>query len=358
MEKSAHIFISYSHKDTETMQKIKQKLHNAGLDTWADENITVGTPIWQNAIAQAIETASSLLVLLSPNAKSSEWVQREINYSTTHNKPIIAMMIEGTEATSIPFSLIGSQYVDVRENLDAGMAKILPILKTYANLPSIISNVKQSRTVYTGGIRVLVVDDHHMVRSGLIVNLEAFDDIGVIGEAGDGETAVDMCRHSCPDVVLMDMIMPRMNGIIATGLIRKICPSTQVIAFTSFAEEEAVQDILKAGAIAYLLKNASGDELANAIRLAYEGKSTLAPEVAQILIKATTRPPKLGHDITEREREVLALMIEGLNNREIGERLVISSSTVKNHVSNILFKLDTTSRTQAVAIAVEHRLVE
>lgn len=107
----------------------------------------------------------------------------------------------------------------------------------------------------------------------------------------------------------------------------------------------------------YLMKNVSGDELASAIRRAHAGQSTLAPEAAQVLIRATTRPPALGHDLTERELEVLALMIEGLNNREIGERLVISSSTVKNHVSSILAKLGTTSRTQAVALAVEHRII-
>lgn len=207
-------------------------------------------------------------------------------------------------------------------------------------------------------IRVLIVDDHHMVRRGLIVLLEEFDDLEIVGEAGDGEMAVDMCRNKCPDVVLMDMIMPRMDGITATGLIRKACPTTQVITLTSFTEEAHVNAILKAGAIGYLLKNVSGNDLASAIRRAKDGESTLAQEVAQILIKATTRPPALGHDLTDREREVLALMIEGLNNREIGEQLIISSSTVKNHVSSILSKLDTTSRTQAVALAVEHGILD
>jgi NarL family two-component system response regulator LiaR len=158
-------------------------------------------------------------------------------------------------------------------------------------------------------------------------------------------------------VVLMDMIMPRMDGITATEHIRQACPDTGVIALTSFSDEENVQAALKAGAIGYLMKNISGDELANAIRRAAAGESTLAPEAAQVLIRATVRPPALGHDLTDREREVLALMIEGLNNREIGEQLVISSSTVKNHVSSILGKLGTTSRTQAVALAVEHHIV-
>jgi DNA-binding NarL/FixJ family response regulator len=207
-------------------------------------------------------------------------------------------------------------------------------------------------------IRVFIADDHNMVRKGLQTLLEEFDDLEVIGEASDGEAALNACRDQCPDVILMDMLMPRMDGITATSKIREVCPQAQVIALTSFSDEANVQAALKAGVIGYLMKNVSGDELASAIRRAHEGQSTLAPEAAQVLIKATTRPPTPGHDLTERELEVLALMKEGLNNREIGERLVISGSTVKNHVSSILSKLGTTSRTQAVALAVEHRIVE
>lgn len=206
-------------------------------------------------------------------------------------------------------------------------------------------------------IRVLIVDDHNMVRKGLRTLLEEFDDVEVIAEAADGEMAVDLAKAQCPDVVLMDMVMPRMNGVDATVNIRRHCPNTQIVALTSFSDEDNVQAALKAGVVGYLMKNVSGDELASAIRRAHAGQSTLAPEAAQVLIRATTRPPALGHDLTERELEVLALMIEGLNNREIGEQLVISSSTVKNHVSSILAKLGTTSRTQAVALAVEHRIV-
>jgi NarL family two-component system response regulator LiaR len=206
-------------------------------------------------------------------------------------------------------------------------------------------------------IRVLIADDHNMVRKGLRTLLEEFDDVEVIAEAADGEMAVDLAKSQCPDVVLMDMVMPRMNGVDATANIRRHCPNTQIVALTSFSDEDNVQAALKAGVVGYLMKNVSGDELASAIRRAHAGQSTLAPEAAQVLIRATTRPPALGHDLTERELEVLALMIEGLNNREIGEQLVISSSTVKNHVSSILAKLGTTSRTQAVALAVEHRII-
>ncbi len=206
-------------------------------------------------------------------------------------------------------------------------------------------------------IKVLIVDDHNMVRRGLAVLLEDYDDLAVIGEANDGEMAMTFCQQNTPDVVLMDMIMPRMDGITATRHIRTAHPSTQIIALTSFNDEDSVQNALKAGVVGYLMKNVSGDELAEAIRRAHVGQSTLAPEAAQVLIHATTRPPTIGHDLTERERDVLLLMIEGLNNREIGEKLVISSSTVKNHVSNILGKMGTTSRTQAVALAVEYKIV-
>lgn len=207
-------------------------------------------------------------------------------------------------------------------------------------------------------IKVLIVDDHDMVRKGLIVLLENFEDFEIVGDAASGEAGVRLCQQRQPDVVLMDLVMPGMNGIATTQAIRQNYPDIQVIALTSFNEENTVQEALKAGAISYLMKNVSVDELATAVRKAYVGQSTLAPEAAQVLISATTRPPAVGHDLTEREREILGLMIKGLNNREIAEHLIISSSTVKNHVSNILSKLGTTSRTQAVAMAVENKIVD
>ncbi|MBC8170892.1 MAG: response regulator transcription factor [Anaerolineae bacterium] len=206
-------------------------------------------------------------------------------------------------------------------------------------------------------IKVLIVDDHDMVRKGLAVLLEDYDDLKIVGEVHDGQGALDECGRQPVDVVLMDMLMPRMDGVEATRRIRAAYPTTQVIVLTSYNSDDNVSQAFKAGAIGYLMKNISGDELANAIRRARQGESTLAPEAAQVLIRATTRPPAIGHDLTERERDVLLLMIEGLSNREIGERLIISSSTVKNHVSSILSKMGTTSRTQAVALAVEHRLL-
>jgi NarL family two-component system response regulator LiaR len=206
-------------------------------------------------------------------------------------------------------------------------------------------------------IRVLLVDDHAVVRSGLAAFLLAFDDMELVGEVGSGEEAVQVCERVQPDVVLMDLVMPGLDGAAATRAIREHCPGIQVIALTSFKEEDLVQRALQAGAISYLLKNVSADELAEAIRAAHAGRSTLAPEAAQALVQAAAQPPAPGHDLTPREREVLALMVEGLNNREIAENLVVSQSTAKFHVSSILSKLGVESRTEAVALAVQHRLV-
>ena len=206
-------------------------------------------------------------------------------------------------------------------------------------------------------IRVMLVDDHAVVRSGLGAFLLAFDDLELVGEAGGGEEAVRLCEQLEPDVVLMDLVMPRMDGAAATRIIRERCPQIQVIALTSFKEKELVQGALEAGAIGYLLKNVTADELADAIRAAHAGRSTLAPEAAQALIQATREPLSPGYDLTPREREVLALMVEGLSNPEIAKRLVVSPSTVKFHVSNVLSKLGVTSRTEAVALAVQHHLV-
>ncbi len=209
----------------------------------------------------------------------------------------------------------------------------------------------------TKPIRVMIVDDHAVVRSGLAAFLLVYDDMELVGEAEGGREAVDQCENLQPDVVLMDLVMPDMDGATATRAIRQRWPRVQVIALTSFREEELVQGALQAGAISYLLKNVSADELAEAIRSTYVGRPTLAPEAAEALIHAAAQPPKLGFDLTEREREVLALMVQGLNNLEIAERLVVSRSTVRFHVSNILSKLEAANRTEAVGLAVQHKLV-
>jgi len=208
-------------------------------------------------------------------------------------------------------------------------------------------------------IRVMLVDDHAVVRSGLSAFLLAFDDLELAGEASNGVEAVRMCEEVQPDVVLMDMMMPEMDGATATRAIRKHYPDVQVIALTSFKEDEIVQSALEAGAIGYLLKNISATELANAIRDAHTGRPTLAPEATKALIHTATHRslPTIGHDLTSREREVLALMVKGLNNSDIAERLVVSRSTVRFHVSNVLSKLQVTTRTEAVAVALQHDLV-
>lgn len=205
-------------------------------------------------------------------------------------------------------------------------------------------------------IRVLLVDDHDMVRRGLTTFLAVFEDLELAGEAKSGAEALRLAAEIQPDVVLMDLMMPDMDGATATREMRQRWPQTQVIALTSFPEPELLQRVLRAGAISYLLKNVSAEALHDAIVAAHAGRSTLAPEAAQTLIQAAAQPAPPGHDLTAREREVLALMVEGLNNTEIADRLIVSPSTIKAHVSSILAKLGAKSRSEAVALAVRHNL--
>ena len=206
-------------------------------------------------------------------------------------------------------------------------------------------------------IRVMLVDDHTMVRRGLATFLMVFDDLQLAGEAESGEAAVQLCAKALPDVILMDMVMPGMDGSTATRLIRRQFPQVQIIALTSFKESELIRTALEAGAIGYLLKDVSADEVARAIRAAHAGRATLSPDAAQALVESANQPPMPGLDLTEREREVLSLMIEGLNNTQIAGRLTVSPSTIKSHVSNILSKLGVASRTEAVTLALRKRIV-
>ena len=206
-------------------------------------------------------------------------------------------------------------------------------------------------------IRVMLVDDHTMVRRGLATFLKVFDDLELAGEAASGEAAIELCGQVLPDVILMDLMMPGMDGATATRVIRQQFPKVQVVALTSFKEQEGIQNALQAGAIGYLLKDVSADDLARAIRAARSGRATLSPEATQALVNAAKQPPVPGQALTERERVVLALMVEGLNNTQIAARLVVSPSTIKTHVSHILSKLGVASRTEAAALALRHRLI-
>ena len=208
-------------------------------------------------------------------------------------------------------------------------------------------------------IRVILVDDHAMLRKGLRFFLAGFDDLELVGEAASGSEAIQLCAELVPDVVLMDMVMPDMDGAAATKEIRQQTPTVEVIALTSFQEEDLIERALQAGAISYLLKNVSAQALAEAIRQAHAGHSTLAPEATEALVKATRqRASQHDYGLTERELEVLSLLVEGLSNAEIAERLVVSVATAKFHVRGILSKLGVSSRTEAVALALQQNLID
>lgn len=207
-------------------------------------------------------------------------------------------------------------------------------------------------------IRVLLVDDHAVVRTGLRSFFDLLDDIDVVGEAGDGREAIEQARDLQPDVVLMDLLMPNVDGIAATAVIRAELPETEVVALTSFIEEDKVTAALEAGASGYLLKDADAEEVAAAVRAAHAGEVHLDPAVARLLAerlrhRATTPEPE---PLTEREGDVLRLVGQGMSNKEIAAALVITERTARTYVSNILGKLGLASRTQAALYAVERHL--
>ncbi len=211
-------------------------------------------------------------------------------------------------------------------------------------------------------IRVLLVDDHSVVRMGLRSFFDMLDDIEVVGEASDGSEGVAMARRLTPDVVLMDLLMPNMDGVTAIGRIKAEMPETEIVTMTSFIEEEKVTAALEAGASGYVLKDAEADEVADAIRAAFRGEVHLDPAVARLLAQRMRQKKdpseELVEPLTERERDVLRLLGQGKSNKEIGAELFITERTARTYVSNILGKLGLASRTQAALWAVEHKLAE
>jgi len=205
--------------------------------------------------------------------------------------------------------------------------------------------------------RVLIADDHSIVRQGLRMFLSADPEFEVVGEARDGAEAVKLARQLRPDVVLMDLLMPVMDGIKAIAAIRREVPDTEVVALTSVLEDAAIIDAVRAGAIGYLLKDTDSHELCRAIKAAAAGQVQLSPQVAARLLREVRTPEKIAEPLTERETEVLRLLAQGQSNKEISRTLNITEQTVKTHVSHILDKLSVVSRTQAALYAIRVGLV-
>ncbi len=211
----------------------------------------------------------------------------------------------------------------------------------------------------TEPIRVLVVDDHAIVRKGIRALLSREHEIEVIGEAADGEEAVDQAQSLCPDVILMDLVMPRLDGIEAIKRIVAQQPKARILVLTSFAADDKVFPAIKVGALGYLLKDSGPDELVQAIHHVYRGEPSLDPSIARKLLQELSHPPKIApttDPLTQRELDVLRLVAQGKSNREIAEQLVITEMTVRTHVSNILSKLHLASRTQAALYALKEGL--
>jgi DNA-binding NarL/FixJ family response regulator len=206
-------------------------------------------------------------------------------------------------------------------------------------------------------IKVVIVDDHPVVRNGIMNMLLVFDDIELVGEAEGGLDLLAQLQKTIPDVILMDMVMPGMNGLETTRAVLAQHPEVKIVILTTFPQGDVVREVLEAGAVGFLIKNAEIDTMVDAVRAAHAGQTILAPEAAAALLKTKTRSPELGQNLSKRELEVLALLVEGLSNREIAQRLSISPATVKHHVSACMSKLEATNRAQAAVLAIELQLI-
>jgi|SRR5690606_28248769 len=213
-------------------------------------------------------------------------------------------------------------------------------------------------TVATPPIRVLIVDDQDIIRVGLSFVVEEFDDIELIGTASNGMEALQLCETMKPDVILLDLLMPEMDGVTTIKNVHENFPDIRIVVLTSSDDEKLIRQALHAGAMSYLVKNVSVPALIEAIRAAAHGKSTLAQEATQVLVGAIQRPPAIGHNLSARELETLKFMIRGLKNHEIAKQMMVSTSTVKKHVSSILTKLGVSSRLEAVTLAIQHQIVD
>lgn len=207
-------------------------------------------------------------------------------------------------------------------------------------------------------IGVVVAEDYYLVRRGLICFLANQPDIEIVGEAQSGKEALQICQQVCPDVVLMDLFMPDIDGITATQMIHNRWPDIHVIALSGYIEKKLVEDVFKAGAIGYLLKDVAGDELVQAIRRAYSGRPTLTREAIQLLIQPAVGNYRVVENLKPNEIDVLGLLVKGMSNLEIARRLGISRSTVILRIKSILSKLGAVNRTEAVAIAIHHHLID
>jgi len=358
-----YLYISYASENWHYVRLLADALIESGCNVWIDKNRWDTSEAHWAVLERAVSDAAALIVVMTPDSQRLKRVRRETDLAIELGKPIFPMLLQG----EVWERFYAAPVQDVR-NGDLPSFMFFDYLKIHVPCNTEGKDVTMALSVHSvidgnmqpvaRPIRILIADDHDMVRVGLMAFIGVYDDLLVVGDTKNGEIAVQLCQSLKPDVVLLDFMMPGLDGPEAARQMLKTCPNVKIILLTNFSDERHIREGLRAGASSYLLKNVTGEELANIVRSTHGGQSTLSPEVARVLIEATMRPPALGHDLTQRELDVLTLMIKGLNNHQIGEKLSLSSSTIKNHVSNILSKLGTDSRTHAVAVAIERKIVD